>query len=31
LVTIEEANHMRIIQKKMKLKVWMEDLPEWNS
>jgi ATP-dependent RNA helicase RhlE len=31
LVTKEEANHMRIIQKKTKLKVWMEDLPEWNS
>lgn len=31
LVTKEEANHMRVIQKKTKLKVWMEDLPEWNS
>jgi ATP-dependent RNA helicase RhlE len=31
LVTKEEANHMRIIQKKTNLKVWMEDLPEWNS
>jgi ATP-dependent RNA helicase RhlE len=31
LVTKEEANHMRIIQKKTNLKVWMEDVPEWNS
>jgi ATP-dependent RNA helicase RhlE len=31
LVTKDEANHMRVIQKKTKLKVWMEDLPEWNS
>jgi len=31
LVTPEEANHMRVIQKKNGLKVWMEDLPEWNS
>lgn len=31
LVTKEESNHARIIQKKTKLKIWMEDLPEWNS
>lgn len=31
LVTKEESQHMRTIQKKTKLKVWMEDLPEWNS
>ena len=31
LVTPEESHHMRTIQKKTKLKVWMEDLPEWNS
>jgi ATP-dependent RNA helicase RhlE len=31
LVTKEEAGHMRIIQKKTNLKVWMEDVPEWNS
>jgi ATP-dependent RNA helicase RhlE len=31
LVTKEEASHMRVIQKKTNLKVWMEDAPEWNS
>ena len=31
LVTKEESNHARVIQKKTKLKIWMEDLPEWNS
>ncbi|MGB3591912.1 MAG: DEAD/DEAH box helicase [Nonlabens sp.] len=31
LVTRDEAHHMRTIQKKTGLKVWMEDLPEWNS
>ncbi|PRP66168.1 DEAD/DEAH box helicase [Nonlabens agnitus] len=31
LVTPDEALHMRVIQKKTKMKVWMEDLPEWNS
>lgn len=31
LVTTDEAHHMRVIQKKTKMKVWMEDLPEWNS
>jgi ATP-dependent RNA helicase RhlE len=31
LVTPEESNHMRVIQKKNNLKVWMEDLEEWNS
>ncbi|KQC33294.1 RNA helicase [Nonlabens sp. YIK11] len=31
LVTPDEAHHMRVIQKKTKMKVWMEDLPEWNS
>lgn len=31
LVTADEAHHMRVIQKKTKMKVWMEDLPEWNS
>lgn len=31
LVTEDEAHHMRVIQKKTKMKVWMEDLPEWNS
>lgn len=31
LVTPEEAPHLRVIQKKTKQKVWMEDLPEWNS
>ncbi|AGC77609.1 ATP-dependent RNA helicase RhlE [Nonlabens dokdonensis] len=31
LVTKEESNHARVIQKKTKLKIWMEDLLEWNS
>lgn len=31
LISKEEAHHMRVIQKKTKLKVWIEDLPEWNS
>lgn len=31
LVTADEAHHMRVIQKKTKMKVWMEDLIEWNS
>jgi ATP-dependent RNA helicase RhlE len=31
LITPQEAHHMRVIQKKTKMKVWMEDLPEWNS
>ncbi len=31
LVTPEDAHHMRVIQKKTKMKVWMEDLPQWNS
>ena len=31
LVTPEDSHHMRIIQKKTKMKVWMEDLEEWNS
>ncbi|MGB5980572.1 MAG: DEAD/DEAH box helicase [Nonlabens sp.] len=31
LVVKEESHHMRTIQKKTGLKVWMEDLPEWNS
>jgi ATP-dependent RNA helicase RhlE len=31
LVTKEEASHMRVIQKKTNLKVWMEDAPQWNS
>jgi len=31
LVSADEAHHMRVIQKKTKMKVWMEDLPEWNS
>ncbi|AZQ44069.1 DEAD/DEAH box helicase [Nonlabens ponticola] len=31
LVTPDESHHMRVIQKKTKMKVWMEDLPEWNS
>jgi ATP-dependent RNA helicase RhlE len=31
LVAQEESHHMRIIQKKTGLKVWMEDLEEWNA
>ncbi|WP_194852216.1 DEAD/DEAH box helicase [Nonlabens antarcticus] len=31
LVTPEESHHMRTIQKKTNMKVWMEDLEEWNS
>ncbi len=31
LVTPEEAHHLRVIQKKNNIKIWMEDLPEWNS
>lgn len=30
LVSKDESHHMRIIQKKTGLKVWMEDLEEWN-
>ncbi|WP_438962124.1 DEAD/DEAH box helicase [Nonlabens sp.] len=30
-ISPEEAHHWRVIQKKMKIKVWTEDLPEWNS
>ncbi|MGJ8684648.1 MAG: DEAD/DEAH box helicase [Nonlabens sp.] len=29
-ISTEEAHHWRVIQKKMKIKVWTEDLPEWN-
>lgn len=31
LVSNDESHHMRVIQKKTGLKVWMEDLKEWNS
>lgn len=30
-ISTEEAHHWRVIQKKMKIKVWTEDLPEWNE
>lgn len=30
-ITKEEAHHWRVIQKKNKLKIWTEDLPEWNA
>jgi ATP-dependent RNA helicase RhlE len=30
LVSKDDSQHMRVIQKKTNLKVWMEDLKEWN-
>lgn len=30
-ISKEESHHWRVIQKKMKIKVWTEDLPEWNQ